>query len=95
VGLDELAAEWRVLKDRPELHRILLLARLALPESAGFQVAVFDATAFGTDRAIRPTQLGDEIGGYVEVGEVLDGFEKVLRTVFGLAHKVSLLRQAR
>ncbi len=65
-------AERRVLEDRAELDGELLLAPLALPESAGGQVGVLDRPTARAHRTARPAQAGDELSADIEVGEVPD-----------------------
>jgi hypothetical protein len=66
-GKPLVQTERRILKDRADLDRVLLLTRLALPEVASGQVGVLRAAALRADRPVRPAQASDEIGADIEV----------------------------
>jgi hypothetical protein len=76
-----------IFEDRADLDRVLLLARLALPQSPGGEVGVFLAAALGTGRAFRPAQLCGELGRNVYIGEVLDSFDERGGSVLSLTKK--------
>lgn len=57
---------------------------------------MLSAATVGADRAIGPTEVGYELGGYIEVREVLDSFDEVGREGVLLAcHEVSLVPSGR
>ena len=69
-----------VLKDSPNLDRELALGMfsLASPDAALAIVVEFSASASRTSHAVGPAELHHEVVAAVNVGKVLDGFEKAL-----------------
>lgn len=78
--------ERRILEDRADLDRRLLLARFALPETAGGEVREVGAFAMRTVPTVRPAKFGDEVGAHVDVIEVPDGFDESGREALALGH---------
>src|ERR1019366_8339061 len=84
--------ERRILKDRSELYRELLVALFALPPALPFQVVVLFVTASGAGRAVRPTHLSDRINADLLIAEISDNLLKSLRfSVHALHHSKSRL----
>jgi hypothetical protein len=67
--------ERRILENRPDFQRELLIAATAEPQTAGFDEVVFLGTApWADDFTVRPTKLGCILERPLRVGEVNDGF---------------------
>src|SRR5438105_9099483 len=82
-------AEWRILKDRPNLRGELLSAtlRFTLEHAPRFDFADVIAAALWADHfAIGPLNVDHVFMANGQIREVANGFEKRLRVVVFLCH---------